>query len=144
MRVVLDTNVLVSAALAWHDERFSAARWIVRIALIEQRRYENVTSDPLMHELRSVLQRHPRVDASFADEFVEAVSAASTFTNIFRVPMGVRDPHDDKVVETAMNANVNAIVSGDHDRHDERAQRAIARPGSAFATVPSSCGDPGA
>jgi predicted nucleic acid-binding protein len=82
-----------------------------------------------MYELRSALQRNPRVNDAFAEEFVEAVASASTFTTIHHVPMGVRDPRDDKVVETAMNANVDALVSEDKDLHDVDAQRAIAKTG---------------
>jgi putative PIN family toxin of toxin-antitoxin system len=129
MRVVLDTNVLVRAAIAWSEERPSRNRWLVEVALIAQRRYENVTSDPLMYELRSALQRIPRVDPAFVEEFLDALSSVSTFVTIYHVPMGVRDPRDDKVVETAMNANVDAIVSEDDDLHDVNARRAIAKTG---------------
>jgi putative PIN family toxin of toxin-antitoxin system len=129
MKVVLDTNVLVAAAIAWYEQRPADTRWVVEVALIAQRRYENVTSDPLMFELQSALERNPRVGRAFAEEFVQTLGFVSTFTDIYGVPMGVRDRRDDKVIETAMNANVDAIVSDDRDLHDVGARRAIAKTG---------------
>jgi putative PIN family toxin of toxin-antitoxin system len=129
MKIVLDTSVLVAAAIAWHEERTADTRWLVEVALIGQRRYENVTSDPLMFELRSALERNARVGRAFAEKFVRSVGSESTFVTIHHVPMGVRDPRDDKVIETAMNANVDAIVSEDNDLHDFDARRAIAKTG---------------
>lgn len=129
MKVVLDTNVLISAAIAWYEQRPADSRWLVEVALIAQRRYENVTSDPLIFELRSALERNARVGRAFAEKFVRAVGSESTFTMIHRVPMGARDPRDDKVIETAMNANVDAVVSDDNDLHDPDARRALAKTG---------------
>ena len=50
--------------------------------------------------------------------------------------MGVRDWRDDKVVETAMNANVDAIVSQDLDLHDMRARYSIAKTGIGIRSRP--------
>ncbi|MBV8369032.1 MAG: putative toxin-antitoxin system toxin component, PIN family [Candidatus Eremiobacteraeota bacterium] len=129
MKVVLDASVLVAAAIAWYEKRPAESRWLIEVALIGQRRYENVTSEPLIFELRSALERNPRVGEAFAERFVRAVGSKSTFIPIYNVPMGARDPRDDKVIETAMNANVDAIVTEDHDLHDADAQRAIAKTG---------------
>jgi putative PIN family toxin of toxin-antitoxin system len=129
VKVVLDTSVLVAAAIAWYEDRPGESRWLVEVALIGQRRYENVTSEPLMFELCSALERNPRVGRGFGEAFVRAVDGASTFTTIHHVPMGARDPRDDKVIETAMNANVDAVVSEDNDLHDFNAQRTIAKTG---------------
>jgi len=129
VKVVLDTSVLVAAAIAWYEERSAESRWLVEVAWMGQRRYENVTSEPLMFELRSALERNSRVGRDFAEAFVLAVGAESTFIPIYDVPMGARDPRDDKVIETAMNANADAIVSEDNDLHDLRARRAIEKTG---------------
>ena len=40
MEVVLDTNVLVAAAISWYEQRPLAARWLIEVALIGQQRYE--------------------------------------------------------------------------------------------------------
>ena len=129
MKIVLDTSVLVAAAIAWSEDRSAESRWLVEVALIGQRRYENVTSEPLIFELRSALERNARVGQAFAEAFVRAVGLKSTFIPIYNVPMGARDPRDDKVIETAMNGNVDAIVSEDKDLHDADARRAIAKTG---------------
>jgi uncharacterized protein len=129
VKVVLDTNVLVSAALSFRNERWSRARWLFEVALVAQHRFEHVTSEPLMHELRDVLSRPEMLGASLADQFAEAVSAASTFVRVHNVPMGCRDPDDDKVIETAMNADADFVVSNDADVHEPRAWYAIAKTG---------------
>jgi putative PIN family toxin of toxin-antitoxin system len=129
MKVVLDTNVFVAAALSLRNERWSRARWLVQVALVAQRRFEHVTSEPLIHELRRVLIRPWMLDESTADRFVDVVWKASSFVRVHNVPMGCRDPDDDKVIETAMNADTDFIVSNDADVHDPRARYAIAKTG---------------
>lgn len=129
MKAVLDTNVLVSAALSLRDQRSGRAQWLVEIALIAQRRFEHVTSEALMHELRDVLTRPGMLEEDIAVRFAAAVSAASTFVRVHNVPMGCRDPNDDKVIETAMNGDVDFVVSEDADVHAPRASYAIAKTG---------------
>jgi putative PIN family toxin of toxin-antitoxin system len=129
MKAVLDTNVLVSAALTAQSERWGRARWLVEVALLAHRRFEHVTSEPMMHELRAVLLRPGMLDERSADRFVESIAAASSFVRVHDVPMGCRDGDDDKVIETAMNADADMIVSDDADLHDPAAWRAIAKTG---------------
>ncbi|MBV8581251.1 MAG: putative toxin-antitoxin system toxin component, PIN family [Candidatus Eremiobacteraeota bacterium] len=136
MKVVLDTNVIVSAAMAERDERQSRRWWLVRIALIEQRRFVNVTSEPLMAELASVLQEPGKLEAEDAKDFADEIADASDFVRIHRLPMGLRDPRDDMVVETAMNADVDAVVSDDLDLHDDRARRLLGKTGIGIRARP--------
>jgi putative PIN family toxin of toxin-antitoxin system len=136
MRVILDTNVLVSAVLSRRDERFSGPRWIVDVALLGQRRFEHVTSEPLMIELCSVLQRRADLDRARAERFVRRISGASTYVSIRGLSMGTRDPRDDKVVETAINGNVDVVVSGDSDLHDVRVQWTLGKTGIGIRSRP--------
>jgi len=136
VRVVLDTNVIVAAALAERDSRQSRRWWLVRVALIEQRRFVNVTSQPLIGELNAALQKPGRLKATKANEFADEVADASDFVRIHRLPMGLRDPRDDMIVETAMNADVDAVVSDDLDLHDERARRLLGKTGIGIRTRP--------
>jgi predicted nucleic acid-binding protein len=55
MTAVLDTNVLVAAAIGRSRDRWPRARWLIDVALIGQRRFEPVTSLELMAELVTVL-----------------------------------------------------------------------------------------
>ncbi len=50
--------------------------------------------------------------------------------------MGVRDPKDDKIVETAMNANADCIVTRDQDLFDPRAWYSIAKVGPGIRDRP--------
>jgi putative PIN family toxin of toxin-antitoxin system len=143
MKVVLDTNVLVAAAISWSRGRASDSRWLVQVAFMAQRRYEHVTSDPLMYELQDVLNRREHIDAVFARRFVDDVSLASTFTKVHGLAMGVRDWRDDRVVETAMNANADAIISQDLDLHDARARYSIGKTGIGIRSRPIAVWDVG-
>jgi putative PIN family toxin of toxin-antitoxin system len=137
MKVLLDTNVLVSAFLAQRDERPGRARWVVEVAFLGQRRFEHVTSHRLIQELRDVLARRPSmIDARHAKRFVHEIVEKSTIVDISGVPMGVRDRSDDKVVETAMNGDVDFVVSEDADLHDLSARRAIAKVGIGIRARP--------
>jgi len=136
MKVLLDTNILVSAALAERDERGGLARWVIDVALLGQRRFEHVTSHRLVQELRDVLNRPRMLRAGHARRFVETIVQNSTIVDIHGLPMGVRDRNDDKVVETAMNGDVDFVVSEDADLHDLSARRAIAKVGIGIRARP--------
>jgi putative PIN family toxin of toxin-antitoxin system len=136
MKVLLDTNILVSAALAERDERGGLARWVIDVALLGQRRFEHVTSHRLMQELRDVLNRPRMLSAKHTRRFVEKIVENATIVDIHGLPMGVRDRKDDKVVETAMNGDVDFVVSEDADLHDLSARRAIAKVGIGIRARP--------
>lgn len=136
MKVLLDTNVLVSAALAERDERGGLARWVIDVALVGQRRFDHVTSHRLMQELRDVLDRPGMLPRGHLGRFVDKILEHSTIVEIHGLPMGVRDPKDDKVVETAMNGDVDFVVSEDADLHDLSARRAIAKVGIGIRARP--------
>jgi putative PIN family toxin of toxin-antitoxin system len=136
MTAVLDTNILVSAALASAKDRWSRARWLVKVAFLAQRRFEHMTSEPMMRELRAVLARPEMLHGSNVDCFADAIAGMSTFVDVYNVPMGCRDPDDDKVIETAMNANADFVVSNDADVHAPSAQYAIAKTGIGIRSRP--------
>jgi predicted nucleic acid-binding protein len=110
MKAVIDTGVLISAALAISAGSASRSRQLVENGLTGER-YEIVTLEPMLRELADVLSR-PRIglDAQYAAAFVERVVSVATIIAIRGLAMGCRDPRDDKVLETALNANVRAFV----------------------------------
>lgn len=128
MRALIDANVLVSALLTRRAGKTSLVEWLVFVALIRQRRFELVTSDPLVREVRKVLLR-PGVTEFDADRYLASVTRYATFVAIFGVPMGCPDPDDDMVLETALNANVDAIVSRDADLFHPRSLQTIQKTG---------------
>ena len=115
MRVVLDTNVLVSALLTAGGPPDA----IVRAAYNGD--FQLVASSPLVAELRSVLIR-PRIKerlgwsdqeiAAFITHFSEQAVIVQPQT---RVAVVVSDPADNKVLEAAIDGKADYVVSG--DRH---------------------------
>jgi putative PIN family toxin of toxin-antitoxin system len=122
MKAVVDTAVLVSAALAIAADNAAHSRLLVERALSRDS-FEFVISEPMLRELNDVLSR-PRLGHSSEQTivFVDRVAAAATFVPIWGVAMGCRDPRDDKVLETALNANADFVVTRDRDLYDARAR----------------------
>lgn len=137
LKAVIDTNVIISAALAMKDEYWNEARFVFQVGLVAKRRFASVTSYPVVRELYDVLSR-PQLGLSDeqALDTVSLFSAASTFVEIFNVPMGVRDPKDDKIVETAMNAGADCIVTRDSDLFAPRAVYSIGKVGLGIRSRP--------
>ncbi len=114
MRLVIDTNVLLSALL-WRNTPY---------ALLEQARNGVVTlisSPALLAELAEVLER-PKFDAILAKS---DTSRAQLFANVRLLAEVIdppplaqpvcRDPDDDAVLALVLAALADLIVSGDDD-----------------------------
>jgi uncharacterized protein len=110
MRVVLDTNVLVSAALKQHSMPGMAA-------LLVERRRGLLKSLATEQQLFEVVAR-PRL-ASLIDPETQAwlrrLMAAAELVTITERIVACRDHTDDKFLELAVNGHADLIVSGDGD-----------------------------
>ena len=110
MRVVLDTNILISAFI------FPGGPPEAVYRLVLEGRVELVTSRPLLIELGRVLTEKFDWDSSRADEVVAQVARLA---QVVRPTETVReiaaDPSDDRVLEAAAEGGAEVIVSG--DRH---------------------------
>lgn len=110
MRVVLDTNTLVSAFIF----PGGPPEDVYRLAL--EGRVELVTSRPLLVELGRVLTEKFGWEGSRADE---AVAQVARLGHVVRPTETVSeisaDPSDDRVLEAAAEGGAEVIVSG--DRH---------------------------
>lgn len=110
MRVVLDTNVLVSA-LVFPGGPPEA---VYRMAI--EKRFELVTSPPLLAELGRVLTEKFGRDLPAAREAVGGVSSVGTIVRPSRrLAVVDADPDDNRVLEAAVTGKADVIVSG--DRH---------------------------
>ena len=111
-RVVLDTNVLISAALH-RDGRpravFDAVREVRGVLLF---------SDETFDELRTRL-RLPKFDRYVSQEgravYLAQLEAVSEWVPITGAKLVCRDPDDDKLLETALMCVANCLVTGDRD-----------------------------
>lgn len=129
MKAVIDTAVLVSAALAIVVNSHTHSRLLVE-RMLDEDALELVSSEPMLRELSDVLSR-PRfgLAAEYVLSFVARFSSAATFVSVRGIAMGCRDPRDDKVLETALNANADFLVTRDRDLHDPRARYSIQKVG---------------
>jgi putative PIN family toxin of toxin-antitoxin system len=110
MRLVVDTNVFVSAALKENSLPFLVVRWI------EQ--YDGLLkSAATEQQLLEVLAR-PYIAAATISALREGVArmlAAAELVSINERIAACRDPTDDKFLELAVNGRADLIVSGDAD-----------------------------
>ncbi len=110
MRVVVDTNIFVSAALKDASWPASVVRWVDRHGGL-------LKSDATERQLLEVLQR-PYIASRMAPWYLDRVhrllSTAEPVVILERVAE-CRDPTDDKFLELAINGRADLIVSGDRD-----------------------------
>jgi uncharacterized protein len=110
MRVVLDTNIFVSAALKANSLPFHVVRWIDRHGGL-------LKSAATEREFLTVLAR-PHIAAvtipSYREGLAKLLAKAELVTITERI-VACRDPNDDKFLELAVNGHADLIVSGDGD-----------------------------
>ena len=108
MRLLFDTNVLVAALVA----RGTCSELLEHCV----REHVVISSQPLLDELRDVLER------KFRQRAVDVRSALQLFAETFTLvlpgaldPPTCRDRDDDVVLATALAGACDAIVTGDED-----------------------------
>jgi len=114
-RAVVDTNVLISAAL----RSTGPPRRVVDTIRINNTSL--LFSDETFIELQTRIQR-PKFDryvgTSLRDEYLLQLLVVSEWVSITRSRLGCRDPDDDKLLETAIMGEADCLVTGDHDLLD--------------------------
>jgi uncharacterized protein len=110
MRLVVDTNIFVSAALKQASWPARTLRWIANYGGL-------LKSEVTEQEVLAVLQRPrfaPKIAPSLLDHVRRLLAAAELVMITERIG-GCRAPADDKFLEPAVNGQADAIVSGDAD-----------------------------
>jgi len=110
MRLVVGTNVFVSAALEENSLSFLVARWIDQ----HDARLKSATTE---QQLLDVLRRphiEPATIPSLREGLARMLAAAELVTSTERIA-ACRDPADDKFLELAVNGHAALIVSRDRD-----------------------------
>jgi len=118
LRLVLDTNVLISAALSGQG----APAQLLRTVLAE---HQLVFSDAMFLELRTRIHR-PKFDRYISLEnrqrMLHDLDACAHWVDLGlganKPPSYCRDPADDWIVATALQAQAPLLVSGDQDLLD--------------------------
>lgn len=124
IRVVLDTNVFISASIA----KLPSPPLIIYHAFISQQ-FLNITSQAILEEIEEVLRREHIVKIhKFTTEqrqaFLEQLTRLSYITTSLVVAEKsiIKDDHsDDKFLIAAVEGNADYIVSGDHHLLDLKA-----------------------
>ena len=132
MRVVLDTNVMVAAALS---ERGASRQLLLRVV---DGLLDGAISVALMLEYEAVLKRPENLELSKltpedVDVILDQVAASMEHVEIFYLwrPM-LRDAGDDMVFETAVNGHADVIATfniGDFGDAPKRFGIEVIRPG---------------
>ena len=111
LRVVFDTNVVISAMLM----PFSIPRQALDRVLREGR---PLISAATLTELDDVIHR-PRFDKYLTEEerieFLTTLVHEAELVNVVERVTGCRDPRDNKFVELAVSGRATHIVTGDSD-----------------------------
>jgi putative PIN family toxin of toxin-antitoxin system len=111
-RLVLDSNVLISAALS------PAGAPAQLFDYLREQRSILLFSEPTVSDIRSSLLRS-RFDRYVSQanriRFLAEIVAVSEVVGSTGSVMGCRDRDDDKILETALNGHAQMIVSGDQD-----------------------------
>ena len=110
-RVVIDTNILVSAMLSSRSMPGQTQRWAAQTYIL-------LASEATMAEPEDVLQR-PKFDALVSRaaraEFLVRYREAVKFIPIVSRIKICRDARDDKFLDLAIDGNAGMIVTGDDD-----------------------------
>ncbi len=114
MRLVLDTNVVISALL-WRGTPYRLLEAIRR-----RDRLQLYSSFVLLEELtdvitQSALSKRLAVISKSARELYADYLETIELVEPVDIPRTTRDPDDDHILATASTATADLIVSGDHD-----------------------------
>ena len=108
LRVVLDTNVLISAIIS--DGK---SRQLLRKGIANQ--FTIITSDLILRELTTVLRRPKfRTSEEESNRIILALGRVAQVVSVkSRLQVIKEDPKDDMILETAYDGSAHVIVSGD-------------------------------
>jgi len=110
LRVVLDTNVLVSGLIMLGKPR-------ELLSIIARREATLVLSKEILNEFTKVMRRNKLteyVTEEQVERFIENIERIAEFVELESHLEVVNDPKDDIVINTAIDGRADLIVSGDH------------------------------
>ena len=133
LKLVVDTNVLISAALSSQGTPAKLLRLILE-------NHTLVFSQPTFDELQTRLQR-PKFDRYITLEHRQRLlhdfNASAHWVDLAEYPAYCRDPEHDKFIATALPAQASCLVSGDNDLLEARTPQGlgILTPAQALALL---------
>ncbi|WP_445176516.1 putative toxin-antitoxin system toxin component, PIN family [Microcoleus sp.] len=110
MRVVIDTNILVSAAIAGRKPA-SVITWV-----INQPDYEWVVSEEILAEYQEVLSRRKlKLTEVQKERWLNLIQGSTTLIDVSIEIDFPRDQKDAKFIACALSANADFLITGDRD-----------------------------
>lgn len=134
-RIVLDTNILVSAARSREGASFAV------LQALRQRRFVALVSVPLMLEYEAVLKRPEQLQVggrtlAMVDAFLDALCLHVEPVHLHYLwRPRTRDAADEMVLETALNGRADALVSlntADFSKAARRFRLSLLTPGAFY------------
>ncbi|PZO42820.1 MAG: putative toxin-antitoxin system toxin component, PIN family [Shackletoniella antarctica] len=115
MKVVIDTNVLVSAVLRDRDPE------AVILFVLEQDDFTWVVSDAILTEYRNVLARK-RLGISdlIQQRWLKLIGPLTSIVSVDQTISFPRDPKDAKFLACALSARAEFLITGDRDFSEAR------------------------
>lgn len=110
MRVVIDTNILVSAAIAGRKPA-SVITWV-----INQPDYEWVVSEEILAEYQEVLSRRKlKLTDVQKERWLNLIQCSTKLIDVSIEIDFPRDQKDAKFIACALSANADFLITGDRD-----------------------------
>ena len=107
MRVVLDTNIYISAILFGGN-----CEEILRLATLGS--YELIISDDILKEIKGILDKKFHWSRKQITETLSYIKdIAEIIKPVKSISLIKKDPSDDKIIECALAAHASCIVTGD-------------------------------
>lgn len=110
MRVMVDTNVLISAAL----KQSSVPATAVRLVAERHRLLKSVATERELFDTIDRPRLAPLIPPEFRSWLAGLFVSAEPVSIVERIA-ACRDPKDDKILEVAVNGRAEIVVSGDAD-----------------------------
>lgn len=128
MRIMLDTNVLISGFAFSSQTIMNMIRWIGE-------EHQLVLSSYVIDELREVIARKAPSLARALDDFLLRLPFEMCYTPTSmpeNMPFDIRDPDDEAVLYSAMLAEADILITGDKDFADVAIEKPEIMTPSAF------------
>ncbi|MBI5227726.1 putative toxin-antitoxin system toxin component, PIN family [Candidatus Micrarchaeota archaeon] len=112
MKVVLDTNVLISGTF-WSGEAFSILQFL------EQKKFQCFLSQEILNEYNKVLRSDEIIEKveekhlAIKSSAIKAIELVQIVTPKRKIAAVKDDPDDNKIIECAVEAKVDFIVTYD-------------------------------
>ncbi len=121
MKVVVDTNVIVSGLLSPTSYTATIIQYWTK------KRFDILVSHAILHEYEKVLAYpHLRIARNEREQFIRLVKKAASLITPTQTIAVARDPSDNKFLECAVAGRAEYIVSSDPDLLDLKTYQGIA------------------